>query len=395
MKLYARYLFCCFYCLVYGSQIICAVNASPLLVVVLMVKNEEAVMASTLQPFADAGVNAYLVLDTGSGDRTIKNTEDFFITHGITQGYIEQQPFVDFATSRNYALSCAEEKFPNAGFLLMLDAEWRLHNVEGLLKFCAENLTASDDSYLIRIDDPWEEFFVQRLIRPRCGLQFEGVVHETLTRVTPHSVPYDVFFTLCTTEYGRKKTVTRWKRDCDLLLKEFERDPQNPRTLFYLGQTYACLGDLEQSRIFYEKRCAVLHAPLEENFIAHYRLAKIHQEQDHWDLALQYYLKAFSLRPTRIEPLVALADYYLKHGQFELSYLFARRAYDRPYPEDDYLFIEKEAYNYTRYDILGQAAWYTKDYEIGEAAVRKALKVKPEMVHLYHNLAYYLHRNLF
>lgn len=394
MKFSTKILLYCMSYLVYSTAF-CASQPDPLLVVVLMVKNEEAVMASTLQPFADAGINAYLILDTGSKDRTIATTQEFFVKHGITQGYIEEQPFVDFATSRNYALSCAEKRFPHAAFFLMLDAEWCLHNVQGLLQFCADHAHESDDSYLVRIANPWEEFFVQRLIRAGRGLQFEGVVHETLNKVSPHSVPHDIFFTLCTTEYGRNKSVNRWKRDCELLLKEFERDPENPRTVFYLAQTYACLGDLDNARLYYEKRCAIVNAPLEENFIAHYRLAKIHQDQNNWDRALHYYLKAYALRPSRIEPLIAIADYYLKQQQFELSFLFARRAFDKPYPKDDYLFIEKEVYDYCRYDILGQAAWYTRDYEIGEMAVRKALKVKPDMVHLYHNLTLYIHRNLF
>jgi len=34
-------------------------NYDPLLVVVLMVKNEETVMRATLQPYVDAGINSY------------------------------------------------------------------------------------------------------------------------------------------------------------------------------------------------------------------------------------------------------------------------------------------------------------------------------------------------
>src|SRR5258707_10172559 len=86
----------------------------PLLVVVLMVKNEETVMRATLQPFVDGGVDSFFIFDTGSTDNTIEVTEQFFAEHGITQVYIAQEPFIDFATSRNRALDLAQEKFPNA-----------------------------------------------------------------------------------------------------------------------------------------------------------------------------------------------------------------------------------------------------------------------------------------
>ena len=37
------------------------------------------------------------------------------------------------------------------------------------------------------------------------------------------------------------------KKDIDVLLKEYEKNPQNLRTLFYLGQTYECLGDIKNA----------------------------------------------------------------------------------------------------------------------------------------------------
>src|SRR5579863_731223 len=97
-----------------------------ILVVVLMVKNEETVMRATLQPFIDGGIDSFFIFDTGSTDNTITVTQEFFRKNNITKGYIEEEPFIDFATSRNHALERAEKKFPNAGFMLMLDAEWYL-----------------------------------------------------------------------------------------------------------------------------------------------------------------------------------------------------------------------------------------------------------------------------
>ena len=57
----------------------------PLLVVVIMVKNEETVMRATLQPFVDGGVDSFFVFDTGSTDNTIAVTEEFFAENGIEQ----------------------------------------------------------------------------------------------------------------------------------------------------------------------------------------------------------------------------------------------------------------------------------------------------------------------
>jgi tetratricopeptide (TPR) repeat protein len=394
MKFYRKMAFLFYLILVHTSSLADTTMGDPLLVVVLMVKNEESVMASTLQPFVDAGINAYLISDTGSTDKTVQATQDFFAEHGVTQGVVQEKPFINFAASRNAALAQAEQAFPHAGFFLMLDAEWHLHNVAGLLKFCAEHLHDVHDAYSVLISTSSEDFYTQRLIRPRRGVHFVGVVHECLDRVSDCCVPSDVFFELHTTRYGYEKTKARWVRDCDLLLKEFERDPTDPRTVFYLAQTYACLSDLEHAALYYEKRCALAGWD-EENFMARYRLAQIYEEQNKWDQAITSYLHAYSMRPTRIEPLIRIAQHYLKEHKYELCYLFARRALDKTYPARDYLFVEKDMYNYVRHDLLGQCAWYIGEYEVGEAAVRQALTMRPGAPHLYANLVYYTHRSLF
>ncbi|MBS1986822.1 tetratricopeptide repeat protein [Candidatus Dependentiae bacterium] len=381
-------------CLLFVPTLRCAETGNPLLVVVIMVKNEASVMAATLQPFADAGVNAYFVFDTGSDDDTIPVTRAFFDQRGITQGVIEQKPFINFAASRNQALAQAEQAFPNAGFFLMLDAEWHLHNVAGLVQFCAEHLHDNQDAYSVLISSSNEDFYTQRLIRPRRGVHFVGVVHECLDRVSDTCVPRDVFFELHTTRYGYDKTKARWVRDCALLQQEYDRNPNDPRTTFYLAQTYACLGDTENARIYYAKRCE-LPGWDEENFMARYRLGQVYEEQGNWSESLSCYLQAYSMRPTRIEPLVRIGQHYLGQHKYELSYLFLRRTLDKPYPAHDYLFIEKAVYDYVRYDLIGQCAWYTKDYEVGEAAVRQALVAQPNAPHLYGNLTYYVHRCLF
>jgi hypothetical protein len=50
------------------------IQADPLLVAVLMIKNEEPVMQMTLQPLVDAGITDFFIYDTGSTDQTIEIT---------------------------------------------------------------------------------------------------------------------------------------------------------------------------------------------------------------------------------------------------------------------------------------------------------------------------------
>ncbi len=227
--------------------------ADPLLVVVLMVKDEAPVMEKTLQPWADAGVDSFFIFDTGSTDDTRAVTQDFFRNHDIKHGFIAQEPFVNFEVSRNRALELTEQQFPDACFMLMLDAEWVMHNVEGLLEFCTQKQHDACPAYLVRIIGTKLDFYQVRLIRCACHMRFIGVVHEAINSHTKEKVPEEVYVTWHASEGGEEKTRKRLLRDCIVLHEEYERNPDNPRTVFYLAQTYTCLQDWNNARIWYEK----------------------------------------------------------------------------------------------------------------------------------------------
>ena len=211
-----------------------SITYDPLLVVVLMVKNEETVMRATLQPFVDAGINSYLIFDTGSTDETIAVTQEMFDEYGITEGYIIQEPFIDFATSRNRALDLAQEQFPNAAFMVMLDAEWYLNDAKALLEFCQICLDRGDiySSYLMHIVNDALDNYTCRLLRCNCGLRFGGVVHETITQPSLVKVPDTIFFEYLPEALGAEKTAARFVRDRELLFKEYQRNPYCSRALF-------------------------------------------------------------------------------------------------------------------------------------------------------------------
>lgn len=405
-------------CLIIALTAPCAVGAptrfmnsftlqDPLtLVVVLMVKDEEPVIKPTLESYV-AGLTdeqkkslGFFIFDTGSTDKTIEKAEEFFVEQCIGNAAIAQEPFVDFATSRNRGLTLAEEKFPNATFIMMPDAEWYMVNMSGLMDFCHEHKDAvQESSYLVRIMNPSIDFYTQRLLRKSAQLRFGGVVHETIMEGTPYRVPGEMYFDLRPSKTGSDKSMARWKRDLELLLKHHNEHPNDPRTTFYLAQTYACLGDLENAYTYYKHR-TTLAGWYEENFVAWYRLAQITewlaQKEEKgeytWRQALEYYLKAYSYRPCRTEPLIRIAQHYLAQGEHALAYLFGHRACEQPYPSNDVLFVDKNAYDFERHDVVGICSWYIGEYEMGEHCVRCALENRPDMEHLKKNLKFYQDR---
>jgi len=368
-------------------------------VVVLMVKNEASVINQTLEPFVKAGIDSYVIFDTGSTDNTVETVEQFFKQNEIKNWHIFQESFVDFAVSRNRALDLAEEHFPDAVFLLMPDAEWYIQNVEELIDFCNQIIDDNGKCYLIRMLDKNLDFLVPRLIRTKSNARFVGDIHECIDTDIFKKVPRNIFFRLQASQAGIEKSRKRWERDLEILLERYEENPDDSRTTFYLAQTYECLFDFVPAYTYYEIRSKQSGGSLEETYETFYRLGRVADilsktdEQYTWHMAQDYYFTAHKLLPHRAEPLVRIAEYYWPESEppknAALCYLFAKRAYELTYPENDTLFIDPEVYFFWRYELVSKSAWQMGDFELGEICTRKALQYK-ESPHLLRNLACYI-----
>ncbi|MFI5333334.1 MAG: glycosyltransferase, partial [Candidatus Babeliales bacterium] len=171
----------------------CSANSAsdPLLAVAIMVKNEAPVLAKTLEPFVQTGVTQFLIYDTGSTDGTIDIAQQFFNEHHLTDTLIIQEPFIDFAVSRNNALKVAEKRFAATPFIMMPDAEWYLNNPEQLMALCALLRQAQDDrevadAYLLCVRNQKEQVYRPCLFKTAAHVRFKGSVHEYV------AVPVDV-----------------------------------------------------------------------------------------------------------------------------------------------------------------------------------------------------------
>jgi len=370
-----------------------------LLVVVIMVKNEQDNIVPTLQPFISAGIKNFLVYDTGSTDNTIPNVKKFFKKYKC-KGVVINDPFIDFATSRNKGLDCTDVEFKDCKFMLMIDAEWYIENPQGLLDFCKDHVNDKDEVYYITVTNGVAKFQHTRLLRINSDGYFVDVVHEYINQVNLQRVPSTTYLS-----YKPKANSTdRWYRDLGLLLKKYQQGKDknikakttpyvwdnnkgrrynlmlksehekppglDPRTVFYFAQTYDCLNVKEEAIKYYLER-AEMGGYIEEAYMALYRVGKLYESTD-WDKASKYYLLAYEKFPSRIESLVKLAQHYLNP---QIKYMYAKQACSTPQPEQG-LFLETELYEYDRWDQLAIGAWYMKSYKEGYDAVQKALKIK-------------------
>ena len=127
----------------------------------------------------------------------------------------------------------------------------------------------------------------------------------------------------------------------DWLLAKVKRNPEDAQSVFFLAETYFRMEDFVNARRWCERRVEMGGCG-EEVYWGMYRLAESTQQLGTpWPDCEDAYLRAWHFRPTRAEPLYAVAAAYHAMQRYRVGYLIAQRAAEIPFPEED-LFVPGE-----------------------------------------------------
>lgn len=365
----------------------------PHIALLIMMKNEEKRLHVSLESVVGY-VDSIVVYDTGSTDNSLQILKDFADKHKITLR-LKEGEFVNFSVSRNVSLDFADS-FEDIDFLLLLDVNDELRGGEKLRKFATEQLTTEHNAYLMCQhwwSGKYDKYFNIRFIKTRKGWRYNGSVHEWMADTNKekgspaYRMPDDIVLYQDRTKDDDKSS-KRFCRDKVLLLEDHKKDPTEPRILFYLAQTCACLNQQEDAFYYYKLR-SELDGFQEEKFHAYLKCGEISEKLNHnWYDSLSYYMKAVE-HSERAEPLIRIAEYYNKTKKWILAYTFADLACSLKYPDHCILFVDKHAYDYTRWHILGIVSYYCGKYKEGKNACQKAIDAGLNLDLDKHNLEFY------
>lgn len=361
--------------------------------VLMMVKNEKKRLKITLNSIANFA-DSITVYDTGSTDNTIQIFKDFSEKHSIPLR-LKEGEFVDFSTSRNIALEFVES-FEDVDYALLMDVNDELKGGDKLRIISEKEIKHKDRTcYLLCqqwYSPEYTKYYNTRFIKIRNGWRYKGSVHEYLwndnkkekNRITDEIVLYQ------DRTQDDDKTSKRFDRDKVFLMKDYDKDPKDSRTLFYLAQTCACLHDYEEAYYYYKCRTQV-DGFKEEKFHSYLRLGDMASRLGHeWSDIMTWFIKAFEFT-ARVEPLVKIATHYRDVKKWKLAYMHISMACELKYPENTILFVDNNSYEYTRWHIMGIVGYCTSRFEEGEAAVRKAIETRDQEVDK-GNLKFYIDR---
>lgn len=346
----------------------------------MMVKNESKRILQSLKSVMGT-VKSVVIYDTGSTDNTIDIIRDFCESNMLPL-HLKSGIFEDFSTSRNVSLDFADQ-FSDIDYLLLLDGNDELKRGD-LLQSVADNLIGGEGSQTgFMLSQEWKNpdntltrYYNIRFIKARSGWRYKGSVHEYLSnnsKLQDYSIKLDDKITLFQDrKYDIEKSLSRYSKDKELLMKDYKTDPSDGRTLFYLAQTCACLNEMDECYDFYRKRIEA-GGFLEEMFHSYLRMGEVGTAiGKSWNVILDHYICAFELLG-RAEPLVKLSEYYRSQKMWKSAYMFAKKACEVEYPQNAVLFVDRRLYDYTRWHLLGIVAYYDQKYEEGRHACEIAI----------------------
>jgi len=343
---------------------------------VLMVKNEKKRIHVSLNSLIGF-IDCLIIYDTGSIDNTKEIIISFCETNKINL-YMITGEFTDFASSRNVVLDYAETK--DCTFLLLMDCNDELRGGEKLKQFIQTHKDANHNSYLFC--QQWytggvDKYFNVRFLRNKKNLRYNGVVHEYINSPKDPAIVYRIseeIYLYQDRTQDDDKSGKRFARDKVLLYGEYKKNPKDARTVFYLAQTCACLGQNDEALYYNRVRRDMKDGFLEERFHSNIREGDLREKLEHsWYDQLIAYFHSLEIFPLRLEPYIRCVKYY-RDKNWKLAFYFANICMQLNYPDDCILFVDKKAYDYERYHYMGIVGFYANKLKEGKEGCTKAVE---------------------
>jgi glycosyltransferase involved in cell wall biosynthesis len=260
-----------------------------------IVRNESAGIVRTLD-HARPLIDCVAISDTGSTDGTPELIEAWMRQNNVPGLVVRSEWPDDFAVARNRSLEVA--KASGCTWLCEIDSDWLLvGNVPQLRKAVLGNTHAH--AFQLEVQTPASSVYSARIRRCDAPFVWDMPVHEELHWLGQgqcHVGNVDGAKFIYANTTPLEKAQEMYRRDIEWL----SRHTHKPRAMFFIGQSYANLGEDEKAVEWYLKRAECSAGHPQERAIALFRAGRI--KKDPSLLAASY-----AVDPSRAEPLWELA----------------------------------------------------------------------------------------
>jgi TPR repeat protein len=319
-------------------------------------------------------IDKWTILDTGSSDDTIDIINR--VLTGKKKGELFQESFINFRDSRNRLLELAGQ---DCKYTLMLDDTYIIKgDLRAFLNEIRGDQTADSFTLYIKSDDV--EYGSNRILKTDRGLKYKFKIHEVIQSENNMNVVipfnrahiFDGRF-----DYMEERTMGRKELDLKLLYEEVEDDPDNPRTYYYLAQTYSLLTDYDKAFYYFiERMNHPVQGFIQEKIDAIFEGARLanFQLNKPWSGCEELYLKAFNLDNSRPDALYFIGIHYYLENNFSKAFGYFKKAFEIGYPiHCQYSLKPTLSYHFLP-KFLCKICYELNEYELGLKASELFLK---------------------
>jgi glycosyl transferase family 2 len=350
----------------------------PTVCLVMIAHNEALVLPRSLAS-AKPLVDHYVIALNGTTDNSVEVIKTSMC--GVP-GEIHETEWKGWAHNRNEVITLAKGK---SDYLLMLDAddvfEWVDPNVLRKLPkdFGSRHIlgmigaTAYDRMLFFRNDPSY---------------RYVGAAHEVMVRdagldVAPGRIE-GILYRVVGGGASAENPQVKYAEHARLLLNEYnEQTTKDPRTVFYLAQSYRDCGEIRSAAHWYERRTE-MEGFWQEKFVAWLMLGRLRFNLGDEPGALHAYLKAIEQEPGRKpEVCVELVRRLNDSSRYPLAVAFGEMggAPSSIPPIATTMFVDTSAYEWRLLLEWAVAAWWVGRRDEAKEAFKRLLMIAPPDQH--------------
>lgn len=356
----------------------------------LIAKDEEKNIANCIESVKKI-VDEIVVVDTGSNDKTVHIAENLGAA-------VYEYPWDDnFSNARNFAIRHAK-----SAWLLLLDADEQVDQ-SGLDTIVAFINTTEMDGAFFRVRNYIGSYSPQdftmhnalRLLRNNGKYRYQGAIHEQIVCDNLDYVTRFKTLSVILNHYGYLDNEIAEKqkreRNMPILEQELKENPDDPFILYYLGNEYLALNQVEQALDYYLK--SYQNAKKRHMVFAHLYLRMmtsmetLGQTKESLDLIKE----ALGVFPLCTDFELVRAAIFFRKRRYTLAIKSLNRCLEMGVPPDTLEFLEGCG-TYRAAYMLGDIYAMMEDYEASLEWYRATLRYNPNYYSALYNIGFALNK---
>jgi len=355
----------------------------------MIVKDEEHVIERCFDNVRHL-IDAIVIMDTGSTDKTIELMEGYIKKHNLI-GKIGRDKWVDdFGYSRTAAVKLAEEfirstanvnlpKRPvsrkewstitsaDSWYILFMDADNEAKSDDGRL-FTFDKDALTEDKYNVKMRQNSVSYDYVWLIKVdlfgQREWEWKGVLHEYVREIGFQASQGMITggYILSGRTGSRNNDPLKYRKDALIFERALLKEPNNDRYWFYLAQSYRDAGDDFNAVRCYLKRASMggWHEEVYYSYLEAARLS-LKRKPTKAHKPILFLMKAIEAHPGRFEAPYILTDMARQNNLFKMGWSLAKDYVNKPFPANDMLFVDEAIHRWRFYDVAAICAFYAGD----------------------------------